>query len=432
MSNPRNLNNTAWLKLFDKYDILYEIENNGIFRISASQIKEFREPRLMAKFDHMVNLPEVFAKNQLAILPVTRGDYVISHFDAYHKFENLGGTPKRMYLPPYLESISSSGVTSEAVALNCAVAAKIIEDFVQENSLIPTVSGRMGSGSFEFCINNLKNGLRHNINVVGSQIEIDAAYEGMGSLVLFEAKRDLSEDFLVRQLFYPYIVWSKRINKPVRSVFLVYSNGIYHLYEYIFTEQNNYSSIQLLQQKSYIIEDADISLPDIQHILYSTNIRGKPNITFPQADKFERVINLCELLMERHLSRDDITEQYAFNPRQANYYTDAARYIGLVEKLNKNGEVLFRLTDKGRKIMNLPYKQKQLAFCKCILENQTFNLTLRSYFENSGQLDSDEIISIMKGDNLANINSESTYRRRSSTVRSWVLWILSLVDKDHK
>jgi hypothetical protein len=27
----------------------------------------------MAKFDHSVNLPEIFSKNHLAILPITRG-----------------------------------------------------------------------------------------------------------------------------------------------------------------------------------------------------------------------------------------------------------------------------------------------------------------------------------------------------------------------
>lgn len=37
----------------------------------------------MAKFDHTINLPKIFADNQLAILPITRGDYVIFHLDAY-------------------------------------------------------------------------------------------------------------------------------------------------------------------------------------------------------------------------------------------------------------------------------------------------------------------------------------------------------------
>lgn len=83
----KSLNDIAWEKLFEKYDILGHIERTGQFQISAKQIKEVREPRLMAKFDHTINLPRIFADNELSILPVTRGDYIISHFDAYHEFE---------------------------------------------------------------------------------------------------------------------------------------------------------------------------------------------------------------------------------------------------------------------------------------------------------------------------------------------------------
>ena len=74
---------------FDKYHILAEIERNGQFTISANQIKEFREPRLMTKFDHKVNLPTIFAENQLAILPVTRGDLCLSrHFQHTKSLSN--------------------------------------------------------------------------------------------------------------------------------------------------------------------------------------------------------------------------------------------------------------------------------------------------------------------------------------------------------
>ena len=46
--------------LFEKYNILKEIKNNGHFKITAKQINEYREPRLMTKFDNSANLPELF------------------------------------------------------------------------------------------------------------------------------------------------------------------------------------------------------------------------------------------------------------------------------------------------------------------------------------------------------------------------------------
>ncbi len=64
--NEQNKNDKAWEKLFDKYNILDTVNNEGIYEITASQIKEFREPRLMTKFDHRNNLPILFKNNKLS------------------------------------------------------------------------------------------------------------------------------------------------------------------------------------------------------------------------------------------------------------------------------------------------------------------------------------------------------------------------------
>ena len=69
MTDKDTLNNEkAWKILFEKYTILEHIEADGAFTISASAIKEFREPRLMTKFDHWVNLPTIFQENNLSCL----------------------------------------------------------------------------------------------------------------------------------------------------------------------------------------------------------------------------------------------------------------------------------------------------------------------------------------------------------------------------
>ena len=235
MSNKRQVD-IAWEQLFEKYDILGRVEENGTFLISASTIKEYREPRLMAKFDHTVNLPKIFSDNGLAILPITRGDYVISHFDAYHRFEIDSASITKASLPSYIQSLDVNNISSESIALNCAYASGIISDFMEDDDIVATVSGRKGSGRFSFVINDIKANVSRQLNVTNSQIEVDAAYEGISSLALFEAKRDLSEDFLIRQLYYPFRVWRNGVTKQVKSIYLVYSNGVYRLYEYMFDD----------------------------------------------------------------------------------------------------------------------------------------------------------------------------------------------------
>lgn len=428
-SLPKSLNDIAWEKLFIKYDILNQINAQELFKISATQIKEFREPRLMAKFDHTVNLPKIFSDNNLAILPITRGTYVISNFDAYHKFEPDNAPITRVSLPTYIQSLDYNNIPSENIALSCAVAAGIVTEFLQDENIISTVSGRMRSGIFKFNITNSRNSVPCSIQVSNSQIEIDAAYEGLDALALFEAKRDLSEDFLVRQLYYPFRAWQNRLTKPVKSLFLVYSNGIYKLYEYAFQDINNYNSLVLMSQKNYSIEDIAIEIADIQNVLRQTKNVQEPQVPFPQADSFKRVINICELLNEQELSRNDITEQYAFDARQTNYYTDAARYLGLLEKKRDRITPIYALSKNGKRILNLNFKQRQLAYCDCILSHKVFSDTLRKYFENGNMPSTGEVVQIMKQSNLYNVGSDSTFERRSSTVKGWLNWIVSLINE---
>lgn len=424
-----SLNDDAWVRLFERYDILRYIEENGEFRISAKQIKEEREPRLMAKFDHAINLPDIFRRNKLTILPITRGDYVISHFDAYHTFEHEDTPIQRVSLPTYLQSIDGNNISSESIALNCAVAAGIVKVFLGDEEILSTVSGRMGSGEFDFRIRNLKSEELCNVQVRNSQIEIDAAYEGICSLALFEAKRDISADFLVRQLYYPYRVWRKRITKPVRPIFLVYSNGIYHIYEYTFENPEIYSSILLIKQQRYTVEDISITAEDIQHSLRTVVPEEEPEVPFPQANSFARVINLCELLAEQRLSRDEVTERYAFDARQTNYYTDAARYLGLIEKKTVDGIRYYELSKRGQRILRMGYRERQIAYCSCILSHRIFASVLSRYFQTGAMPETNDIVQMMKRSNLYHVVTENTYERRSSTIKGWINWIIGLINE---
>lgn len=426
-NSPKTQNDIAWEALFDKFNILARIDSNGQFIISSSQIREYREPRLMAKFDHAINLPFIFAENNLSILPISRGDYVISSFKTYQSFESPDTTITRVSLPPHIQSLDPSVAPSETIAINCALASGMLADFLGEESLYPTVSGRMGSGQFNFGIHNFKNNAIQNVQVNNSQIEIDAAFEGIESLALIEAKCDLSADFLVRQLYYPYRVWQSRISKKVRPVFLVYSNGVYSLYEYEFQDLNMYNSLVLVKHKNYSIEDTIIEMSDLMEVAARiSHFVPEPQISFPQADSFERVINICELLEFQELSRDEITEKYAFDIRQTNYYTDAARYLGLVNKKYDGRKPTYTLSEYGQRLMKLNYKRRQLEFCKCILEHKVFHNIFT--FCNYGSIpDRSTIIQIMKDSNLYKIGSEKTFLRRASTVSGWINWMIGLI-----
>lgn len=334
---------------------------------------------------------------------------------------------QRISIPAHIQSLMPQFLVSEAIALNCANACGILSDFLEDDALVSTVSGRMSSGGFGFNIET-DTGTKY-VAVSNSQIEIDAAYEGIDYLSLFEAKRDLSDDFLVRQLYYPFRVWSSRVTKPVKPVFLIFSNGMFNLYQYQFDDPQNYNSLRLVKQKNYVIA-TEICLSDIENLLTTVPLVTEPGISFPQADRMSRIVNLIELLNEKPMTKQDITSEYAFDERQTNYYTDAGRYLGLIDKgHDEDGNILFQLSARGHHTMGLEYKERQLAFVTQILMHKVFNETLKLHLQCGEMPDKHTIIQIMKNSSLYHVEADSTYLRRSSTVIGWINWILGIVEE---
>ncbi|MBV1820817.1 transcriptional regulator [Clostridium cochlearium] len=419
-------NDDAWEKLFEKYRIIEKINKEGKFEITSAQINEFREARLMTKFDHKNNLPKLFSKNKFSILPITRGRYVISRFEAYKNFEDINSKITKISFPNYIESIDYKNITSEAMAINCAYVSGIISDFLEDKKIVPTVTGRMSSSSFEFLINNVEFNKKIPLKVMNSQVEIDGGFEGKYALALLEAKNSISEDFLIRQLYYPFRLWNKKVSKEVKPIFMTYSNDVFSFYEYKFTNEFEYNSLRLLKQKNYIINKEDILLEDILEILNSVAIVKEPKVPFPQADNFKRVINLCELLTKNNMTKDQITLNYDFDPRQADYYVNAGIYLGLICRKKEKNKSIYTISNLGKNIMKQNYRTRQLSFAKLILEHKVFNYTLKLYFKKCDFPSKTEVVNIMKDSNMLNIKSEETFRRRASSIIGWINWILNL------
>ncbi len=427
----KSKNDEAWEKLFQKHNLVSEINRKGFYEISSSSINEFREARLMTKFDFKSQLPSLFLEHSYSILPISRGKYIISSFETFKEFNNVDLIePTKVQFPNYLESMDYNNITSESAALNCAYVSGMMEDFVGEEKLYPTVNGRMGSGIFNFKIDIQNQSSTLEINVNKAQLEIDGGLEGIESLYLIEAKNSISRDFLIRQLYYPFRLWNYKISKPIRNLFLTYTNGIFHFREYVFENINHYNSIRLLKQKKYVIYEGGITLDILKNTRKNIRVLSEPKIPFPQADSFERVINLCELLYEnKFLTKEDITEKYDFDKRQTNYYTDAGRYLELIHKKKMDGQICFFLSPKGMDLFQLSMAKRQLKFIEILLSKKVFNQSLEYYFHNHQLPHKNEIVNIMKQANVYNIDSENTFRRRASTVASWMNWVLAQIEQ---
>jgi hypothetical protein len=419
----------AWESLFESLFIVDRVNKDGMFRISAKVINTVKEARLMAKFDQSSQLPRIFQKNNLSILPVTRGEYIIGRFSTHRRviYPAIKPTPVEI---PHLQTLDYTNLYSEASALLFAYNSGIIQDIMGSSRVAFTVNGRMSSGSFEYYIEDSLNPRNtKNICVQNAQVEVDAGYESAEAFCICEAKNVAAEEILIRQLYYPYRLWKNKITKPIIPIFLVFSNDIFHVFMYEFDDLHNYNSIRLLKHKSYTFADEDIMLSDVIDQWKTVTHCVEPQVTFPQADSFERVVDLMAVLAEGSLTRDEVTLKYEFDARQTNYYISACEYLGFVERVrNEDGERVYQLSAEARNIMLLRHRSKILALIKKVLScpvfNKAFELTL-----NAGELPSKRTIcEIMTGFNLS-IN-HTTIGRRASTVRGWLDWILRMAVSD--
>jgi len=74
--------------------------------------------------------------------------------------------------------------------------------------------------------------------------------------------------------------------------------------------------------------------------------------------------------------------------------------------------------------MKLPYRQRQLAFVERILSHRVFNEALKDRLGHGDAPTEEDIVKIMESQTPY---GEATLKRRASTVRSWIKWILSLI-----
>ena len=421
--------NEAWVELIKKYDIENIVKRKGYFQINSKQIKEYKEPRLMAKWDSSDCLPKVLQDKHLNILPESRSPYVMGDFLLYQEIPELKEHVSKMAhvdLPEY-ESIDIHHVHSEANAIHVMTLTGILDDFLQVERNVATFSGRMGTGNFDFYVDTFYGG-KQNIHVSKAQCEIDGGFENDDSVVIIEAKNVVHRDFHIRQLYYPYRLWKEKVKKPIRLVFSVYSNMIYRLFEYRFDEIEDYSSISLVKSKNYSLQDTTITQEDLLNVRRDTEItenddKDKRKVSFPQANVMEKVISLMENLYHNPMTKQQIAELMNFDERQSDYYYNAGCYLELFQKAENNDRELTRL---GERVFKMNYKERQLHIVSLILKHKIFADFFDSIINTGSLPNKKEIEERMIALNIC--NNCDTLSRRANSVLGWLKWIFNLTN----
>ena len=345
----------SWERLFQELDILGNVEEHGFFQIGAEKIHAYREPRLMTKFDESEALPEGFRNNGLAILPISRTEWTIGPYRAYKAFDRGEGPPVNYFEPPAdCLLLREENIRTEDQRLSQLFASGVFSRFLGEEVRYVN-PGRFGTGGFSYLIGDTREkDLLHRIEVKGAQMEIDAALEGPSSIVLIEAKNFFPRDFLVRQLYYPFLSYRSGGTvgeKRMRTLYITYLSGVYQLWEYEFLEEGRYDSLALVKTERWRLkEERPFSMEDIRNALALPLKEAPQGVPYLQADNLDLAMDLLRRMGERGMSGEEAAEEIGYVSRQGGYYPNALCFFGLAEK---GQDRKFRLSEGGRRMLRL-------------------------------------------------------------------------------
>lgn len=249
-------NNESWNKIFNDYNILEHNFDESPFELSASDIKRScqdftetnqKEVRVLCKQDSRSDRPQVFIEHNLFLLPVRNGHYVIVRGEGYVDIPSIE-TEIRVYNSSLDFRLDTSVIgNSEMQHLDFAYASSLIRTFMSDESLVLTIRGRKYTPAFYFFVGNQR------IETQSVQTEVDAGYEGRDKIVLIEAKNSATQNTIIRQLFYPFKQWKLHTEKDVFLLFFEKRDDVYNIWQYGFSDENNYNSIELIQSERFKI-----------------------------------------------------------------------------------------------------------------------------------------------------------------------------------
>jgi len=251
-------NSKSWAKIFKDYKIRQHDFDKAPFVISAAQIKKAcqkftetneKEVRILCKQDSREDRPQVFQKLGLFLLPINNGRYQIIKGEGYINIPSIRNKPKTYSSKLEFQLDTTKAGNSEMQHLDFAYAASLIRTFMNDPSLVLTIRGRKYTPEFSFMIGN------QTIETKGVQTEVDAGYEGKNQVVLVEAKNSNTKNTIIRQLYYPLRQWKEHTNKKIVTLFFEKKNieNIYSIWQFEFTDVNNYNSIKLIRSGKFKI-----------------------------------------------------------------------------------------------------------------------------------------------------------------------------------
>ncbi len=213
------------------------------------------------------------------------------------------------------------------------------------------------------------------------------------------------------------------------------ANDVFDLSEYEFSQPENFSSANLLRHRRYTLSERSVSRRELIEIAQKCqaerNHSAELSAPFPQADDFERVMDMASFLAEGPKTSDDIATNYDFHLRQSDYYFSALKFLGLAENVTtEDGQKARVASQLAHKILSLPPRDRKLAYAELLLGITQVREAFMAAVISNRPPNSREIEESISKDSISFGIAGSTIRRRAQTIHAWTCWLLDL-DNGH-
>jgi hypothetical protein len=225
------------------------------FKITADQIKNCKkswkgkkcqfEPRLLCYQSSLSQRPEIFKKENLCILPIKNGEYIVTKNNIFNKLDYSINEKDIIKIDKDKSSLILSIGNSETSLIDNLRYSGIFErDEILGEKIThgPMLNGR------HRCSMKLKLG-KDTINIEGVQYETDSCFESENKILIIEGKSSNKKicSFNIRQLYFPFRAINEinKGKKEVISLFIHNLNDKIHIWKYSFPEIDRIDKIKL-------------------------------------------------------------------------------------------------------------------------------------------------------------------------------------------
>lgn len=449
-SNKKSSLNQFWDTLLNDHRVQDQLDSVGYFLLSTQkkddvfQISEFaeianstREARLLTKFDHQSDLPQILKTKKLSVISVSNTDYIVSHVNPFFTLETKIQPPK--YIDPKLNRlIDPLNFSTEKDGITVAFNSGIFTNFLGEKVEL-SINRRFGYDKHRHDKTGGKYYSKYFPNVpltIGNtQIEVDASFENDHFVALVEANdanKIAPTSFNLRQLYYPLREFRLRDNllkfstsRSIRPIYMNTHNHFLTLFELESTNELEIESFKLVRQVDYKFKDPDFENKLRQAYNSSNQIvpqdgQKKP-IVFPQADKVISLLLPMLSKFENPQSTKNVADLLGYEYRQGQYYANALAYIGLVNVSKNASQNIYSLSTLGKKYI---LDRDDFAVASHLVTLPVFREMINQVLEHHSLPDLECIKEEIKLKGNTNLNS-TTMHRRAQTVRSILSWVLN-------